>query len=66
VLENCSIRVVFSLPRLCYGKMDSRLCGNDSVTQELTPTGIRPDGTMNKAPALEVFGKEGQQGLMRK
>jgi len=27
---------------------------------------MRLDVTINKAPALEVFGKEGQQGLVRK
>jgi hypothetical protein len=47
-------------------KLDPRLRWNDSVAQELIQTGIRSDGTKNKAPALVVFGKEGQQGLIRK
>ena len=59
--------MIYSLPKLgMEQKLDSRLRGNDRVAQELIPTGIKPDGTINKAPALEVFGKEGRQGLMRK
>ncbi len=65
-MEYCSITVIYSLQRLEMGKkLDPRLRGNDCVAQKLIPSGIRPDGTINKAPALEVFGKEGQQRLIR-